>query len=187
MYAKYGNQATTDKIRELDELREQAERLPKLVKAQREEQARARAEQQLEAAIAQATPKFAGLGQRVPVLRKRLAALMDAVKPLAKDIREAQNELIAAGKPLMTACEVYDRAYVGEQPRMGVPNNNLPPELQVATHFDEVLKAAGATNPALDFIPVGGLPEWMRVLLHAQMTDIVYHPERSSANWRRRF
>lgn len=167
-----------------DALRAKAEKVPDLLREKKLQDARERAVEGVETAIMEASPKYAELAQKVPVLRKRLQALIDAVKPLADDIRKAQNEIIAAGEPLLAACEAYDQAYGHGQQN---PLEGIPLMLQVASRFDEVLQSAGATKPELDFTPTGGLPEWMRVLLHAQRTDIVYRPGRGSANWRRRF
>lgn len=77
---------TQEAVAAQDALRAQAERIPELLREKSLQNARERADSGLEVATAQAAQEFTRLAQEVPLLRKRLQALIDAVKPLADDI-----------------------------------------------------------------------------------------------------
>ena len=174
-------------LREQDNLRAQADRLPQLIAEKRRQEAREQSERALEQAIAEAAPKFAALAERTPKLREQLQNLIASMQPLAAEIKQVQNELYMAGRPLQNAAFEYDRHHVGKQASRDDPDNGLPFELVTATLFDNSLAKAGASNPALELTPDGGLPEWARLLLRTMGTEIHYYPSMGSRYWRGRF
>jgi hypothetical protein len=174
-------------LAEHNALVEQASKLPALEAEKSRQDAKEQAELKLENEIRIAAPKFAALAERVPVLRARLQEILDSIKPLAEEIRKTQSEIIMAGLPLQAAAGEFDRTHGDERPGMlGNPFNGIPSEL-MATSFSAALEEVGATNPALDFMPEFGLPQWARELLRAQRAQVFFSPRNGIRNWQRRF
>lgn len=174
-----------DALAEHNRLEAEAARLPELMAEKRRQDAREQSERALSAAITEAAPKFASLAERAPKLRERIQAIITAVAPLAEEIRQIQNELYRAGKPVQDAAWEYDRHHAGKQASRDDPDNGLPMELITATLLDESLVKAGATNPALELTP-DDFPEWARLLFRQNHAEMHYHPTDGSRNFRGR-